>query len=135
MIAEQMQTMDAPITEEQRSKLYRIFVEEPMRSAQLAPTDVPIPPEDMWKQSQKLQDERDHAVLERSRSVLTSEQFERYSDYIAWQTDMRKGVFANMRPGMPGAAVPMIAPGANIVTFSAGSASGSDAGSSASPKQ
>lgn len=144
MMADQMQNMGAPITEEQRGELYRIFVEEPMRSPQL-PLQGP-PSEDTWKEEmQKIQDEREHAILERSRSVLTSEQFERYSDYVAWQSEMRKSAFGNARPGMAGAAMPMVVPGPNTMTFSVGSASGSfnrleavsatDAGSSPSPKQ
>jgi hypothetical protein len=123
MMADQMQNMGVPITEEQRGELYRIFIEEPMRSPQ--PTLEGPPSEDTWKQMQKIQDEREHAILERSRSVLTSEQFERYSDYVAFQSEMRKGAFGNVRPVMSGAAMPMVVPGANVVMQSAESASGS----------
>ena len=142
MMADQMQNMGAPITEEQRGELYRISVEEPMRSPQLSLQGPPS--EDTWKEMQKIQDERERAILERSRSVLTSEQFERYSDYVAWQSEMRKSAFGNARPGMAGATMPMAVPGPNTMTFSLGSASGSitstgpvsapDAGSSPSPK-
>jgi hypothetical protein len=119
MFAEQMQNMGAPITDDQRAQLYNIFLEEKPQSTPPPMTSMAdaAAREELFKQSMKAQDDRERSILERAKSVLTSEQFERYRDYQAFQAEMRQ----NFRPAM------MASPtaGGNVVTFSADSATAS----------
>jgi hypothetical protein len=98
-VREQMQTLGVPLTEDQRGQLLNIFLEENDRNPYPQATDG-ASPEEQIAQSMKWQDESDRVFLERAKSVLTREQYERYRDYQAYESEMRN-MFRNFRPAMP----------------------------------
>lgn len=100
-IREQMQTMGVPITDEQRAQLLDIMVEQRESNPPPLPT-AGLAPEDQMRQSMKWQEDSERALLERAKSVLSPEQFQRYSDFQAFQTEMRNNAMRAFRP--PGAA-------------------------------
>jgi hypothetical protein len=88
MVGEQMRMMDVPLTDDQRSRLVDIMVDQTTQNPRPTPQEG-LPPEEMIKASMKWEEESDKAFLERAKSVLTSDQYERYRDYQAWQSEMR----------------------------------------------
>jgi hypothetical protein len=88
VVGEQMRQMDAPLTDEQRSRLVDIMIEQNQQNPRPTPQDG-LPPEELMKASMKWEEESEKAFLERAKSVLTSDQYERYRDYQAWQSEMR----------------------------------------------
>jgi hypothetical protein len=88
MVGDQLRQMDVPLTDDQRGRLVDIMIEQ----SQLNPRPTPqegTPGEEVIKASLKWEEESDKAFLERAKSVLTPDQYERYRDYQAWQSEMR----------------------------------------------
>ncbi len=56
-----------------------------------------LAPEEAAAQMNQWQTEYDKALMDRAKSVLTSEQFKTYKEYQDWQTEMRNA-FQNRRP-------------------------------------
>lgn len=96
---EQMQMMGVPLTDDQRAQLLSVFLEEKDRNPFPRPAE-DVPPEERMAASMKWQEENEKNLLERMKPVLSAEQFARYSDYQAYQTEMRQ-MFSSLRPAMP----------------------------------
>src|SRR5262249_4792912 len=105
MVGEQMKQMDAPLTDDQRSRLVEIMVEQSQQNPRPTHEDGATP-EEMVKASMKWEEESDKAFLERAKSVLTSDQFERYRDYQAWTSEMRANSLRSMQAAMSNGQVP-----------------------------
>jgi hypothetical protein len=88
MVGEQMRQLDVPLSDEQRSRLVDIMVDQAQQNPRPMPQEG-LPPDETIKASMKWEEESDQAFLERAKSVLTSDQYERYRDYQAWQSEMR----------------------------------------------
>lgn len=103
-IGEQLGTMGMPLSEGQRAQLLNIM--NTMREEQFN-TPNPIVNQDLTQeerieQSMKWQDESDQRLLERMKGVLTAEQYAHYSDFQAYQSEMRDA-FRKFRPPLPAA--------------------------------
>ncbi len=96
MMAEQMRQMDAPLTEDQRRQLVDIALEQSMLNPRPTPQDG-VPREDLLKASMKWEEDFDKAFLDRAKSVLSKDQYERYRDYQAWQSEMRANAMRFMQ--------------------------------------
>lgn len=106
MVREQMQSVGMPLTEDQRARLLDVVTAH----RQSNPRPLPVentPPEEMFAQSMKWQEESDRALLESAKSVLTPAQYQHYRDYQEWQSEMRNNSMRSFRmiPGPGGAAV------------------------------
>jgi hypothetical protein len=88
MVAEQMRQMDVPLTDDQRRQLTDIAIEQSMLNPRPTPQDG-LPREELIKASMKWEEDFDKAFLDRAKSVLSKDQYERYRDYQAWQSEMR----------------------------------------------
>jgi hypothetical protein len=88
MVGDQLRQMDAPLTDDQRARLVDIMIEQSQLNPRPTPQEGTLG-EDMIKASLKWEEESDQAFLERAKSVLTPDQYERYRDYQAWQSEMR----------------------------------------------
>ena len=118
MLSQQLEGGETPLTDEQRSKLLDVFIEERERIP--APTyDDGTPQEQMAKTYNDWQADYEKRVADQARSILTSEQYNTYSDYQQWQQEMRQQ-FATQGPGggppvrMRGNAMFMPAPGGGV---------------------
>jgi hypothetical protein len=101
MIREQMENMGVPITDDQRARLLEVVMEERQSNPRPMPSEG-LPPEEMFAQSMKWQEEADKALLERAKTVLTPEQYQHYRDYQQWQSEMRNNSMRSFRAGPGG---------------------------------
>ena len=106
-MGQQLENAGVPLSAEQRSQLVAAMVEE--SQANPRPTFAQgLAPEEASKQFNEWQDAYDKSVAERAKQVLSSEQYQRYSDYTEWMAEMRKNLPARVRfsngagPGGPG---------------------------------
>jgi hypothetical protein len=101
-VGEQMQQMGVPLTDDQRQQLTQIMIDQsrdnPRPSFQNGQS-----PEETMQASLKWEEESEKALLERAKGVLTKDQYERYRDYQAWQSEMRADSirYFQARPAMP----------------------------------
>lgn len=110
VIRQQLDQAGVPLSADQRSELVNVMVEEIQRNPR--PTVAQgMMPEDSFKQQNEWQDAYDKSVSDRAKQVLSSEQYDRYSEYRAWMTEMRR----NMPVQMDGRAVRFSASGGGAV--------------------
>jgi hypothetical protein len=96
-LTQQLEGVDAPLNDEQRSKLLDALVEERERIP--PPTYVEgIPQEEMAKAYDEWQTDYEKRFADQARSILTTEQLNTYTDYQQWQRQMRQQ-FAKQQPG------------------------------------
>ena len=95
MVREQLNQMGVPLTDDQRTQLLALFLQD-REAPQYPQMDENLSLEERIAQSNKWQDENDRKMLERLRPVLTAEQLSRYGDYQAYMAEMR-GMFQSYR--------------------------------------
>lgn len=96
MISQQLEGVDTPLTDSQRSRLLDALVEE--RDRIPMPSYVEgTPPEDMSKAYNDWQTDYEKRVADAARAILTSDQLTTYSEYQQWQREMRQQ-FATQGP-------------------------------------
>jgi len=118
MISQQLEGVEAPLTDDQRSRMLDALVAERDR--------IPTPnysdgksSEDMRKAYDQWQSDYEKRVADAARGILTSEQYDTYNEYQQWQREMREQ-FATQGPGggppvrMRGNAAFMPAPGGGV---------------------
>lgn len=89
MISQQLEGVDAPLTDSQRSRLLEALVQERERIP--APTySDGTTQEDMMKAYNDWQSDYEKRVADQARSILTSEQLNTYNEYQQWQQEMRQ---------------------------------------------
>jgi len=138
MISQQLEGVDTPLTDTQRSRLLDALVEERERIP--APTyQDGTSQENMMKAYNDWQSDYEKRVAEQARSILTSEQLNTYNEYRNWEQEMRKQ-FAKQGMGGPpmgprGDAAFMPAPAGGVAfAVAADSVSSSPTEKSANPK-
>jgi hypothetical protein len=96
MISQQLDGVDAPLTDTQRTRLLDALVDERDR--------IPMPtysdgtaPEDMRKAYEAWQSDYEKRVADAARGILTSTQFDTVNEYQQWQREMRQQ-FATQDP-------------------------------------
>jgi hypothetical protein len=89
MISQQLEGVETPLTDSQRSRLLDTLVDERER--------IPMPtfgdgtsPEDMRKGFNDWQTDYEKRVTDAARSILTTEQLNTVNDYQQWQREMRQ---------------------------------------------
>jgi hypothetical protein len=90
-MGQQLENAGVPLSSDQRTQLVAALVEE----AQLNPRPTfaaGLPQEEFAKQYNEWQDAYDKSVSERAKQVLSSDQYQRYSDYTEWMAEMRKNL-------------------------------------------
>jgi hypothetical protein len=99
MISQQLEGVDTPLTDTQRTRLLDALVEERDR--------VPMPtgsegtaPEDTRKAYDEWQTDYEKRVADAARGILTAEQLDTYNEYQQWQREMRQQ-FAQGAAGGP----------------------------------
>lgn len=96
-ISQQLEGMDTPLNDSQRSSLLDTLVQE--RDRIPMPTfSEGIPRDDMAKAYDDWQSDYEKRVADAARTILTTEQFNTYSEYQQWQREMRQQ-FAAQAPG------------------------------------
>jgi hypothetical protein len=100
MISQQLEGVDTPLTDSQRSRLLDAMIAERDR--------IPMPnyfdgmsPEESAKAFNDWQADYDKRVAEAARSILTSEQLNTVNNYQQWQREMRQQVAAQGPGGPP----------------------------------
>jgi hypothetical protein len=112
-VSEQLQQMGVPLTDDQRQQLVDLMIdqsrENPRPTFQNGQT-----PDEVMQASTNWEEESEKALLERAKGVLTKDQYERYRDYQAWQSEMRANSVRlfQARPALPGPAMGEAAVGA-----------------------
>jgi hypothetical protein len=97
MLSQQLEGVEIPLTDEQRSKMLDALVEERERIP--APTYADdTPQEQMARTYNDWQTDYEKRVADQARSILTSEQYNTYNEYQQWQQEMRQQ-FATQGPG------------------------------------
>lgn len=111
MVNQQLTEAGVPgMTDSQRSEMLAAVTEERQRLPRPA-AFAGMTPEEQFAQSNEWQAEYDKALLERAKSILSSEQYAAYKEFQDFQAEMRK----SMPRFLPGGAPP---PGA-VVRFNA----------------
>src|SRR6185503_1548448 len=89
MISQQLEGVETPLTDSQRSSLLDALIEERERIP--TPTYVDgTSQEDMAKAYNDWQTDYEKRVADAARSILTAEQHKTYSEYQQWQSEMRQ---------------------------------------------
>lgn len=119
MVNQQLSEAGVPeMSESQRSEMLAAVTEE--RQSRPRPTLTQgMTPEEQFAQSNEWQADYDKAVLDRARSILTSEQYRAYKEFQEFQTEMRKSMPRFNGPG-PGALGVTRLVGSSDVAFSSG---------------
>ena len=136
-ISQQLEGVETPLTDSQRSSLLDALVQERERIP--APTYVEgTSQEDMTRTYNDWQTDYEKRVADAARSILTSEQLKTYTEYQQWQTEMRQQLGSGPVGGPPrmrGNAMFIAAPGAGpAVAISVEGTSSSPTEKSANPK-
>jgi hypothetical protein len=118
MISQQLEGVETPLSDDQRSRLLTALIEERER--------IPTPTitegksqEEMAKSFSEWQSDYEKRVAEQARNILSSDQYGTYTEYAQWQREMREQ-FAIQGPGGP----PLRALRGNSATFMADPAGG-----------
>jgi hypothetical protein len=116
MISQQLEGVETPLTDTQRSRLLDALVEERERVPQPSYADG-TRPEDMRKAYDDWQSDYEKRVSDAARGILTAQQLDTYNEYQQWQREMRQQ-FAAQGPGggprMRGNATFMPAPAGGV---------------------
>ena len=97
MLSQQLEGVDTPLSDDQRSRMLDALVAERERIP--APAfDEGASQEQMAKTLSDWQADYDKRVADQARSILTAEQFNTYNEYQQWQEQMRQQ-FAAQGPG------------------------------------
>lgn len=100
MISQQLEGVDTPLNDNQRSRLLDALIAE--RDRIPMPTYVEgTPQEDLVKQNNDWQDDYEKRVAEAARGILTSEQLNTLSEYQQWQREIRQQFAAQGPEGGP----------------------------------
>lgn len=89
MISQQLEGVETPLTDTQRSRLLDALVDERERIPMPTFSDG-MPPEDMRKAYDDWQTDYEKRVTDAARSILTTEQLNTVNDYQQWQREMRQ---------------------------------------------
>lgn len=112
MVNQQLTEAGVPaMTDSQRSELLAAVTEERQRLPRPV-VNQGMTPEEQFAQSNEWQSEYDKAVLDRSRSILSSEQYKAYKEFQEFQSEMRKSLPRFAAPGPNGA--PVVGPVINF---------------------
>ena len=98
MISQQLEGVETPLTDSQRSRLLDALVEERDRIP-MPTTPDGTPPEDARKAYDDWQTDYEKRVADAARSILTSEQLNTYNEYQQWQHELRQQFAAQGGPG------------------------------------
>ena len=88
MISQQLEGVDTPLTDNQRSRMLDALVEERDRIPMPGYVEG-TPQEDMMKAYNEWQSDYEKRVADAARSILTAEQLNTYNEYQNWQREMR----------------------------------------------
>ncbi len=108
MLAQQFESSEAPLSDQQRTRLVKAMSEE--REAVPMPGFSQGEPDQYRKQYEAWQADYEQRVAERARTILNSSQLTVYDEYQQFQKDMRAQMAAQGRL-MPGPGVMMSGPG------------------------
>jgi hypothetical protein len=100
MISQQLEGVDTPLTDSQRSRLLDAMIAERDRIPMPSYLDA-MSPEESAKAYGDWQADYERRVNDAARSILTSEQLNTVSNYQQWQRDMRQQVAAQGPGGPP----------------------------------
>lgn len=113
MISQQLEGVETPLDDDQRTRMLAVLVEERERIPVPAYSDG-IAQEEMQKHYNEWQSDYEKRVADRARGILSSEQHATYSEYQDWQKEMREQ-FAAQGPG----ALPLRGPRGNAMFLAA----------------
>jgi hypothetical protein len=100
MISQQLEGVDTPLTDGQRSRLLDVLVEERDRIPMPGYVEG-TPQEDMMKAYNDWQADYEKRVADAARGILTAEQLNTYNEYQQWQREMRQQFAAQAPVGGP----------------------------------
>ena len=103
-VRDQLEQAGTPMTDSQRTDMLAAITEESQRLPRPAFSQG-IPPEETMAQLNQWQTEYNKALLDRAKSVLTSEQYTAYKEYQDWQSEMRANIPRGPNGTPPGVAL------------------------------